>query len=310
MSDTPQAESNPQNTQADKKNSTRRYLWRIVIYAGVAYLILLGLSLFWPNLAERTKFFTANALTLALLIVAIAQAVIYYSQQQIMQGQLVEIERQRKILFDSLTETQKLVKHNERLTDASEAQRDAMQGQLGAMNAQAEAMREQVEFARKQVEAINISERAYLGIENIGLTDLEVGKVPRIVMIMKNAGRTPAKKVKAPGRINIELAGKRPQVEITKSRHIGDGMLAANAVRPCVYEFTGICDENMLYQITSQNWIVFFQGTVWYEDAWGNEWHESFFLEWDNREQAFLDRREKKAGEQERQNPNQNPSFD
>ncbi|MDQ3819794.1 MAG: hypothetical protein M3362_19265 [Acidobacteriota bacterium] len=187
---------------------------------------------------------------------------------------------------------------------------EAMQGQLDAMKDQAATMREQVELATKQVEAINISERAYIGIETVGLSNLEVGKVPRIVMIIKNAGRTPAKKVKAPGRINIELAGKRPQEEITKSRYIGDGTLAANAIRHCVYEFIGICDENMLYQITSRNWMVFFQGAIWYEDVWGNEWNESFFLEWDNSQQAFLDRREKIEGDKERNNPNQSPNTD
>lgn len=217
------------------------------------------------------------------------QAWTYHKQRQIMQGQL-DITRDLKVLSEKQGKT-------------FEEQRDKMQGQLDTMNAQAKSMQEQVKLATKQVEAMTISERAYLGIESIGLTDLEVGKVPRIVMIIKNAGRTPAKRVRVPGRINIELAGKHPQAEITKSRYIGDGMLAANATRPCVYEFVGICDENMLYQITSRNWIVFFQGTIWYEDVWGSEWDESFFLEWDNDQQSFLDRREKKAGDKERQNP-------
>jgi len=102
MSDSPQTESNPQNTQADKKSYPRRYLRRIIIYSVIAYLILLGLSFFWPNLAERTKFFTSNALVLALLIVAIVQVLIYYRQQVIMHKQWEAMNTQAATMQEQL----------------------------------------------------------------------------------------------------------------------------------------------------------------------------------------------------------------
>lgn len=106
MPDTPQTEGNPQNSQPNNKNLPRSYVRRIVVYSFIAFAILLGLSIWWPNLAERTKFFTNSGLLLALLIVAIAQVLIYHRQQEIMRGQLDVMKagiRQTKRFFD-LTE--------------------------------------------------------------------------------------------------------------------------------------------------------------------------------------------------------------
>jgi hypothetical protein len=175
MPDSPQTEANPQNPQANEKNSAPLYWRRIFLYSFVAYIILLGLSLFWPNLAERTKFFTANGLVLALLIVAIAQVLIYYGQQQIMQGQLDEMKRQADFTKDSLGETRKIVEQNERAVAASEAQ---------ATTAQA-----MVEITR---EAFVTAERAYIGIQDVTMADFQLGSIPRVLIVLINAGKTPA----------------------------------------------------------------------------------------------------------------------
>lgn len=312
----------PVKSDEDKKASNTG--WRIIVAAAViAAVAIVGVGFLYIKESERVAFITVNTLSLLVLVAIAVQAYIYRKQWEAMEEQRDAMTEQGRLMSVSLAQNERSVKAAEKSVKlAEDARRQAMMDsalgqsailfehdnmgtQTKTMQGQLDAMREQVALAMKQVEAINISGRAYIGIESIGLSNLEVGKVPRIVMIIKNAGNTPAKKIKAPGIINIERAGNRPQGVIAKSRYIGDGMLAANAVRPCVYEFTRVCDEDMLYQITSQNWIVFFQSTIWYEDVWGNEWSESFFLEWDSREQAFLDRREKKAGEQERQNAEQ-----
>jgi hypothetical protein len=117
MSDLPQAEGNRHNTQANNKKSAPRYTRRVVIYAAIAYLILLGITFFWPNLTERTKFFTANGLTLALLIVAIAQVLIYHRQQVIMQQQWKAIDTQARHMkgqLDIMRDAQKSFAVSER----------------------------------------------------------------------------------------------------------------------------------------------------------------------------------------------------
>lgn len=93
MPDSPEAKDDPHQTQPNNESLSRGYVWRIVLYSSIAYAILLGLSIWWPNLAERTKFFTNSGLLLALLIVAIAQVLVYHRQWQVMDRSLVISQR-------------------------------------------------------------------------------------------------------------------------------------------------------------------------------------------------------------------------
>lgn len=158
---------------------------------------------------------------------------------------------------------------------------------------------QQRQIMQSQIDQARISERAYLGVAEIGLTDLVVGKVPSITANIQNAGRTPAWKVKAPAKISLLKAGTVPAPERITSKFAGDGVLAAGGSRKAVYLFGEVCDEPTYHGIENRTLSVFIQGEIWYEDAWGQEHSVPFFLEWSQPEQAFVDRREHESGKQE-----------
>lgn len=158
---------------------------------------------------------------------------------------------------------------------------------------------------RAQVEIARIAERAYLGVAQIGMSELVIGQFPTISAIIQNGGRTPALKIRAPVHITLEPAGKRPEPEVIESQFIeNEAILAAGETRTAVYEFPIPCDARTKHQIESGMVGVFIQGTIWYEDGWGNEHHTLFFLEWNPIKKAFMDRREKEYGDGGQQKPN------
>jgi hypothetical protein len=101
-------------------------VWSIIAGA-IVVLILLFVSLFFPNLTERTKFFTTNALSALVLDVIIVQAYIYRKQWQAMReqrdamkAQLGAMHDQARSLKDTLVETRNLISQNERTIKAAE----------------------------------------------------------------------------------------------------------------------------------------------------------------------------------------------
>ena len=136
---------------------------------------------------------------------------------------------------------------------------------------QAWTYNQQRKIMERQFKAMVVGERAYLGATGMGMSGLAIGQTPSISLVIQNAGRTPAWKVKAPGKITIEPAGKRPAPERIKSKFVGDGVLAAGATRIAVYQFEMVCDSSLIHRIQNGIVSVFIQGDIYYEDAWGEQ---------------------------------------
>ncbi len=88
-------------------------LWWIFVTGGILFVALLFGSIFIPNLTERVKFFTANALSLSVLVAIGVQAYIYRRQWEVMKTQADSMR-------DGLEETRSLVAQNERAVRAAE----------------------------------------------------------------------------------------------------------------------------------------------------------------------------------------------
>lgn len=136
---------------------------RVALVGGIMLGTLLLGSIFIPNMTERIKFFTVNALSVLVLLAIAVQAYIYRKQWEAMDTQAGTMQNQLKAMEDSLTETRKMVTHNERLTDASEAQKVAMQGQLVTIQEQATIMRDSLaetqNMLKQNERAVRASER-------------------------------------------------------------------------------------------------------------------------------------------------------
>jgi hypothetical protein len=68
-------------------------LLRILVFGGILFGALLIVSVFAPNMSERIKFFTVNALSLLVLLAIAIQAFIYHQQREIMERQLKATEK-------------------------------------------------------------------------------------------------------------------------------------------------------------------------------------------------------------------------
>jgi len=97
------------NADSSQSDGPLVYLRGVFVAGAWAFIGLLLTALFWPNLTERTKFFTGNFLNLLIVFAIIAQIVIYRKQWRVM-------ERQSKLMHEGLNETRKIIAHNDRFS--------------------------------------------------------------------------------------------------------------------------------------------------------------------------------------------------
>jgi hypothetical protein len=192
--------------------NTLRFLF---IIAGLMLFALLLVSYFHPNMVERVKFFTVNALSLLVLVAIVAQAVIYRRQWSVMERQEDTMHEQLEAakIQNATTEWQAGI--SEIQAGLIDKQVKVMQGQLEAINrqethlsAQAEASKTQAEAMQKQLEAILVqSELAEKGIAhaeqssiyaNRAYVTARIEKIEegfRFYLLIENKGNTPANDV-------------------------------------------------------------------------------------------------------------------
>jgi hypothetical protein len=71
----------------DRHRAPKANLYWILVAGGILFAALLAGSILIPNLTERVKFFTTNALSLCVLAAIAVQAYIYHRQWQMMEKQ-------------------------------------------------------------------------------------------------------------------------------------------------------------------------------------------------------------------------------
>lgn len=136
MSKHPNPDHDSTQPESSHNDSEPSYLRWVFIGGALAFVGLLAVSLWWPNLSERTKFFTGNLLNLVIGLAVIAQVLIYRKQRDIMR-------QQWQAMADSLTRTDSVI--------------ESMREQAGFMKTQAEAALHAAEMATGQLVAMNRS---------------------------------------------------------------------------------------------------------------------------------------------------------
>lgn len=200
-----QENNNPKgdSTKGDENGKRAPHTWLrwIFVAGGVFFVALLIGSIFIPNLTERVKFFTANVLSLSVLVAIIVQAYIYRRQWEMMR-------EQRNTMNDQLAVMRASEDTLKRQADAFEAQVDVMNGQLEAMRRQQDQNERAIKTAEDGVavsrEAFYIGEAPYFGATKIvfrwattmtntgtGAVQHETGQ-PELIITFMNGGKTPA----------------------------------------------------------------------------------------------------------------------
>lgn len=173
----------------------------ILIFGGVFLVALLAASIFLPNLSERVKFFTVNALSLLVLLVIAVQTYIYRRQWEV-------IDRQEKVMREGLEETRNLLRQNEWAFRASHRHANATQTQMReqseAMKGQLTSMKDAIAIGERNAKAAEdgvkaaqvafyTGERAYMGIMALEIGDsLLPGQFVTLKITWINGGKTPA----------------------------------------------------------------------------------------------------------------------
>ena len=148
---------------------------------GILLVALLLISYLHPYMPERVKFFTGNALSLLLLVVIVAQAIIYRRQWAVM-------EKQSQAMQESLVEMRKLYAVGEYQGKVAALGVRVSERNAIAAEASANAAGQAVEITR---ENMIYAQRAYVMFESATVeyrddTHLAVG------FSIKNFGNTPA----------------------------------------------------------------------------------------------------------------------
>jgi hypothetical protein len=88
MTEKPDSDHNSKQPYDGHSNRKSSHLRWVFIGGGIAIAGLLVAAIWWPNLTERTKFFTENLLNLVIALAVIAQGLIYRKQWDVMDRQL------------------------------------------------------------------------------------------------------------------------------------------------------------------------------------------------------------------------------
>lgn len=270
--------------------------WRlglIILVAAVTITITYKLIF---HVSPLMQFLTTSLILFFTLLAIAYQASIYNRQANymkgqagIMQGQLDEMKRQADLMKDSLAETKIIAEQNARLTIASEAQRDAMQGQLDVMQAslsqneravkaseaQAATSQAMVEITR---EAFVTAERAYIGIQEVTMIDFHLGKIPKVLVVLINAGKTPAWNVRS--KSGVSLYASPPTYSELMSAPIQFLARSVPADRPmqldCDFGFT--LTPEILSKIIAKQLKLFVRAEITFLDISNTEQAFSFCL--------------------------------
>jgi len=180
----------------------RSWLLPVAVTGGVAaiggagFWWLLWASQAFDRASDAVTFVTGGSLTLAILLVAVVQACVYWSQRGVMRKQWDAMERsvgrtdriiekmggQLKAMEDSLTETRKMVNQNERAVKAAE---DSVEV---AQNHMIHAQRAYVMFQSASVEFLSDTRLA-------------------VAFAIKNFGNTPALNFRPFTRVELRTTG-------------------------------------------------------------------------------------------------------
>jgi hypothetical protein len=169
MPENDQSDSDTKKVDGDDNSTSHAGLWWIVGAGLLGLLALIFVSVYLPNLTERAKFFTGNALSLLVLGVIAVQAYIYRKQWDTM-------ERQWKAMIDGLEKTQTLVQQNQLAVEA--AGRTATASEQG------------LEIGRK---SMVYEQRAYVG----EVTLEQSNENSNAILKFENTGKHAAEEVKA-----------------------------------------------------------------------------------------------------------------
>jgi hypothetical protein len=147
-----------------------------------------GIALLWnlskaiTDVAAADNFVAQNGLSLFIFLAVIAQALIYFSQRNLMHkqweamnAQLEAIEDQARSTREGLVETRKLVAQNESM---------AAQNERAAVAAE--------ESAKTAREAFHVGEAPYFGITRLLFAEFLDGCRLRLAIAFLNGGKTPA----------------------------------------------------------------------------------------------------------------------
>lgn len=157
MPQTDHANSDSNKANENDASTSRAGLRWITFGCCIAFLALLFLSIYLPNLTERVKFFTTNLLSLLVLAVIVFQAYV-----------------------------------NRRQWEAMEAQAKTSETAAKAAELSAKAAKQSAEIA---AQSFAIGERPEVYIKKVEMDDLVVGRPTRMHFTFCNAGRITAHKL-------------------------------------------------------------------------------------------------------------------
>lgn len=284
---TMQRNSNSENDadNSDRNNQPANYkvVWAITVGGGILVLVILFVSIFWPHLAERTKFFTTNALSALVLVLIAIQSYIYTKQWEAMRGQLEELREQRESFKEQLSVMRNQARAAEEQARVLRSLVHSTDDQLAVMrhsSYQTQTMIEHnakaVKAAQKQADtaeqAMIHAQRAYVTIPRGNVTTLEDGS-QIFNLELTNDGNTPANHV-----FIFELAG---YIE-----HTSPG----EAVPPNRFPaYIGLIapgcqitrNSKKIKPVSNPDWPLRCIGVIGYTDAFGRSRETKFCVEQD-----------------------------
>jgi hypothetical protein len=131
---------------------------------------------------------------------------------------------------------------------------------------------QQRNIMRQQVAHARISERAYIGIKQIGMEHFTVGATPVVRLTIVNGGRTPAYKLKTPGHMTFTKAGQPfPHERPESSETASESFLPAGSPINCSFPFFVPWTSQWAHAIETQQYFIFLHVEARFTDAWGDE---------------------------------------
>jgi hypothetical protein len=186
------SQNNQNNDRSDQQQARIKLIWTVSHTAIAIWALLIGVGLLWlwisdhVPLATRAQVFIESVFSLAIVIVIVVHAVMYYKQAS-------EANKQANAMERSLVigEQQRDFMHLQ--ADAMRKQLDEMIGQKRAMESQLVAMKEQSALIDKSIQTAELNaiyaNRAYL------VAKIRNNEPYQFKLAIENGGNTPANNV-------------------------------------------------------------------------------------------------------------------
>lgn len=142
-----------------------------------------------------------------------------------------------------------------------------------------------------QRRATRIAERGYIGVKSADLLGFEPGQVPTVQMVLVNGGRTPVWNVYTPGTFVLRDTPPDEEKAPPPPKDETGAFIVAGGTGKVQWVLPRALNLPTINEIIAGRLHLYLKGEAWFEDCWGDKRFHQFYLIFEPKSGAFVQRK-------------------